>query len=160
MPHRSGVMHSSFGGSSGHRARYVAPRYANAQLHMRLDGMSKGGKAARPWSMRLATAGRELKPPICEPQSNYSLDELAHDAAPIEDGRLRPAHAVSVGGEAGPVRMLIARCVTAQVTNGHRLPGAMALSCARSTHYMGTHWKSPAHATWYLPAPAPQRLAT
>jgi hypothetical protein len=55
---------------------------------MRLDGMSKGGKAARPWSMRLATAGRDLKPPTCEPQSNYSLDELAHDAAPIEDDRL------------------------------------------------------------------------
>src|SRR5215475_8081452 len=88
-----GVMHSGFGGSSGHRARYVAPRYANAQLHMRLDGMIKGGKVARPWSMRLATAGRDLKPPTCEPQSNYSLDELAHDAAPIEDGRLRPAHA-------------------------------------------------------------------
>src|SRR5215813_13018080 len=97
-------MHSNFGGSSRHRARYVAPRYANAQLHMRLDGMTKGGNAARPCSMRLVTTGGDLKPPTCEPQSNYSLDELAHDAAPIEDGRLRPAHAaVSVGGEAGPV---------------------------------------------------------
>src|SRR5262249_31466223 len=48
--------------------------------------------------------GKGFEPPTCEPQSNYSLDELAHDAAPIEDGRLRPAHAaVSVGGEAGPV---------------------------------------------------------
>jgi hypothetical protein len=52
-------------------------------LHMRLDGMSKGGKAARPWSMRLATAGRELKPQTCEPQSNCSLDELATTPSPL-----------------------------------------------------------------------------
>src|SRR5262249_33595108 len=38
-------------GSSGPRARYLVPHYANAQLHMRRDGMAKGGKAGRPWSM-------------------------------------------------------------------------------------------------------------
>jgi hypothetical protein len=48
---------------------------------MRLDGMTKGGKAARPWSMRLATAGRDLKPQTCEPQSQL-LGELAHAGEP------------------------------------------------------------------------------
>src|SRR5262249_2100083 len=38
-------------GSSGPRARYLVPRYANAQLHMGRDGMAKGGNAGRPWSM-------------------------------------------------------------------------------------------------------------
>src|SRR5262249_14860357 len=49
--------------------------------------------------------------------------------------------------------MFIVRCVTAQVTNGHRLAGAMAC-LMRAVHALhGTHWKSPAHATWYCPRP-------